>query len=290
MKQLGNATVTGLEIGSPSLTFSPEVIQGRNYRFDIGTAGSITLVFQACILASLQTKNKITITIAGGTDVKWSPSWDYFNHVFLPLLQKMGIPVTGSLIKRGYYPKGGGEAQITIEPCQGVTPLQLDTRHEATEIQGVIHSANLPDHIGTRMKHAVIQTFFKKKLTPSIQIEKTTAFSTGTGITLWSQSKNSILGHTALGEKGVPSEKIGEDAANGLLREIAMGSTLDPYACDQLLPYMAIAAETGPSTCLVREVSGHAHTNMWLIKQFFDVQFDITKINDVVKILVTRHR
>jgi len=286
IKELCNAETEGLEIGSSTLRFSPETPKGGEYEFDIGTAGSITLAFQACILSSLKTKEPIIIRLTGGTDVRWSPSWDYFKHVFLPLIQKMGVSVNARLIRRGYYPRGGGEAELTMDSCRDIQPLQLDNMQELSEIHGIIHIANLPDHISTRMKHAAIKTLLKKNLKSSVKIDKTTSHCTGTGITLWSQSEDVILGSTVLGEKGVPSEKIGENAAIQLIDEIDSGVTLDVYAFDQILPYMAIAKSVGKSTCIVREVSSHAQTNMWLIKQFFNVQFESIKSNDTVTITV----
>lgn len=286
IKELCNAETEELEIGSSNLKFMPGDIKGGEYKFDIGTAGSITLVFQACILSSLKTKKPITIRLTGGTDVKWSPSWNYFEYVFLPLIQKMGLSVNAKLIKRGYYPKGGGEAVITINPCKDILPLQLDKKQEFTEVNGIIHIANLPDHIGTRMKGAVIKTLLKKNLKTSLKIEKTTSLSTGTGITLWTQSKDTVLGSTVLGEKGVSSEKVGNAAAIGLTHEIESGATLDVHAFDQILPYMAMAKEEGGSTCIVREVSSHAQTNVWLIKQFFNVQVESTQIDETVAITV----
>ena len=116
VKELCNAKTSGLEVGSSSLTFTPGEIKGGTYKFDIGTAGSMVLVFQTCILASLKSKEPITIRLTGGSDDKWAPTWDYFYYVFLPLIKKIGVNVDAKLIKRGYYPIGGGEAEITINP------------------------------------------------------------------------------------------------------------------------------------------------------------------------------
>ena len=286
VKELCNADVEGLEVGSSNLTFTPDNIKGGKYKFDIVTAGSITLVFQACLLSSLKTQEPITIRLKGGSDVKWSPSWDYFRYVFLSLIQKMGVNVDARLIKRGYYPKGGGEAELTIEPFKDIKPLQLDKKPQFSEIHGVINLANLPDHVGTRMKHASIKNLIKQGLKASIKIEKTTSLSTGTGITLWAESKDFILGSTFLGEKGLPAEKIGEDAAQSLLCEIDAGATVDVYAFDQILPYMALARDKGYSSCIVREVSSHARTNMWLVKQFFDADFNLTQAEHNVEVTI----
>ena len=274
IKDICNAKTNGLEIDSSNLEFLPKKVKGGEYKFDIGTAGSTILVFQACILASLKTNEPLTITLTGGTDVKWTPSWDYFKHVFLPLIRKTGVSVNARLIKRGYYPKGGGEALLTIHPNKKIQPLQLDKKQEFSKVNGIINISNLPDHISNRIKHAAIKTLFKKNLRSSIEIEQTSSLSSGTGITLWTQTEDTVMGSTVLGERGVSSEEVGETAALNLLREIESDATLDVHAFDQLIPYMAISRNIGYSSCIVCELSSHAKTNMWLIKQFFDVNFE----------------
>jgi len=268
IKNISDAKTVGLKIGSSNLSFSHVEIKGGSYEFDIGTAGSIVLVFQACILSFLKTKKIINIKLKGGTDVKWSPSWDYFENVFLRLLRLMGISVKSKLISRGYYPKGGGEAILTIEPSNIIRPLNIDENQEFREIYGIINIANLPTHIAARMKHASIKKIIENNLNASIKIDATTSFSAGTGITLWSRSKDTILGKTKLGEKGVSAETIGEITANSLITEIRSGASIDTNSIDQILPYMFLASNYEPSICLVKDLSGHTMTNIWLLSQF----------------------
>src|SRR4030067_346061 len=52
----------------------------------------------------------------GGTDVKAAPPFDYFRYVFLPLLQRIGLDVRVMLMRRGYYPRGGGEVEVRVQP------------------------------------------------------------------------------------------------------------------------------------------------------------------------------
>lgn len=273
VKELCNAEVTGLEVGSPVLTFKPGKFKGGNYKFEIGTAGSITLAFQAIILASLKTTEPVKINLTGGTDVKWSPSWDYFANVYLKHLERMGIKVDAKLIKRGYYPKGCGEAEITIHPTEKIKPLKLDKTPEYKDVNGIVHIANLPENISTRISHSTVKTLLKSNIKTKIQIEQTESLSPGTGITLWSENKKAIIGSTYLGEPNIRSEEVGKIAAMNLLKEIMSESTLDVHALDQLLPFMALARDSGSSSCFVSKMSSHAQTNMWLIQQFFDVDF-----------------
>jgi RNA 3'-terminal phosphate cyclase (ATP) len=284
IQALCDAEVDGLSINSKTLKFTPHTIKPGNYSFDVGTAGSMTLVFQACLLSGLKTPGPLTIHLQGGTDVRWAPSWDYFASVFLPLVKKLGVNAEVRLIKRGYYPTGGGEAVLTIHPTDHLVSFQVDEPQLFHEMQGIIHLANLPDHIGTRMKHAAIRTAVQHDLRSSLRIDAAPSSSPGTGITLWSTSEATILGSTILGEKKISAELVGEQAARQLLQEITSGATLDLYAIDQLLPYLAYAPKQ--STCLIRELSTHTNTNMWLMKQFFPVDFEVSPQQNIMRITV----
>lgn len=286
IQELSNAEIRGLEIGSSKLTFIPGDFKGGDYKFEIGTAGSITLVFQALILASIKSETKTKIRLTGGTDVKWSPTWDYFQHVFIPIIKKTGIKVNTQLIKRGYYPRGGGEAVITIDPVSEIKPLQLDKEVEFSSVKGIVHIAELSNNISTRIKNAAIKTLIRNDLQPDIKVEQNSSLSPGTGITLWVESNDIILGSTVLGERGMPSEEIAKNASANLLSEINSNSTLDIHAFDQLLPYMAIAQ--GVSSCIVKQMSSHAQTNMWLIKRLLDTKFEAKQGEDNIIISINK--
>jgi RNA 3'-phosphate cyclase len=279
MKELSDAEVKGLSIDSSTLIFKPKDLQSGEYDFDVGTAGSITLVFQACILCSLDAKKPIIIKLKGGTDVRWSPSWDYLKYVFMPLIKKIGMNAKLKLLRRGYYPRGGGEAILTIKPTRDLNPLKLISKQDFKRVNGNIHVACLPDHIGGRIKKSVEKILWEHGLEPNINLERTSAsLSQGVVVTLWSESMKTVLGSTLLGEKGVSSEKVGVNVARNLLDEICSGATVDVYAADQILPYVALSK--GSSSFFVRSLSSHAMTNVWLIKHFFnDFMFESTLLN-----------
>ena len=283
IQRICDAEVEGLSVHSTSLKFTPHDIKPGSYTFDIGTAGSMTLVFQACLLSAFHTSTPLTIKLRGGTDVRWAPSWDYFASVFLPLISRIGINTETQLIKRGYYPTGGGEAILTIHPVEKLIPFHAEEPQNFTDIYGIIHRANLPDHISTRMKHAAIKTAMKYNLRPTIQIDAVSSSSSGTGITVWSASGPTILGSTILGEKTISAEAVGETAVNQLLQEIKSGATIDRYAIDQILPYLVLVSKG--SGCLIREVSNHTKTNMWLIKQFLNTDFEVTQKQEAIRIV-----
>jgi RNA 3'-terminal phosphate cyclase len=129
------------------------------------------------------------------------------------------------------------------------------------------------------MKHATIQTLIKSNLRTYINIDKNDSLSPGTGLTLWTKSNDTILGSSFLGEKGITSEEVGKNAASDLLKEIQANANLDVYSFDQILPYLVLTRNNEKIFFIVREISNHAKTNIWLLQKFFNVNFEIKQNN-----------
>src|SRR5512145_277895 len=89
------AEVTGDRLDSTSLTFVPRTLTAGSYRFDVGairgSAGSVSLIFQALLLPLALSGTPSRITLVGGTHVPWSPTVHYLTEVFLPALVPAGL-------------------------------------------------------------------------------------------------------------------------------------------------------------------------------------------------------
>ncbi len=92
------------------------------------------------------------------------------------------------------------------------------------------------------------------------------AVGAGGALVLWAETDETLLGASALAEKGTSSERVGEAAARDLAADLDARTTLDVHGADQLLLYMALAE--GPSTFHVRSVTRHLRTMAWLLPQF----------------------
>lgn len=110
------ARVTGAEIGSRHLVFEPGEIRGGDFRFDIGSAGSVTLVAQTVLPVLLRAPGGSSVTIRGGTHVPFAPPWEFFAETYLPQLRRMGAEVEAELVAPGFYPAGGGEIRLRVKP------------------------------------------------------------------------------------------------------------------------------------------------------------------------------
>jgi RNA 3'-terminal phosphate cyclase (ATP) len=269
--EMCHAVVEGDNVGSTSLTFEPGTVEAGDYHFDVGTAGSITLVLQACMLACANTRARTDFEIIGGTNVRMSPPSDYLEHVLFPLLRSMGYDIDVKIPARGFYPQGGGEMVVGMARGEHVLPLSLGERGRFQKITGVCFTQKLPDHIAERMASTARKTLVGHAPVKLV-MDRRQGHSIGAGMFLAAEYENTVLAGDALGDKGISSEKLGEMAAVSLLQEIESGGTLDKHAADQILPYLSLAA--GPSTFLVSEVTMHFQTQVEMIKRFLDVHID----------------
>jgi RNA 3'-terminal phosphate cyclase (ATP) len=98
----------GGEVGSRELTFFPGDEIATHVDLQIDTAENITPIAQCLIPAFLSALEPVSMRFVGGvTDTAFAPLLDYFQHVYVPLLQRAGIGVNTHVASRDYYPPGG---------------------------------------------------------------------------------------------------------------------------------------------------------------------------------------
>lgn len=287
---LCGAEVEGLEMKSQEIIFRPGQVRGGQFDFSVGTAGSITLVLQAVLPVAVTCGERSWIRISGGTDVRGAPPLDYFRYVLLPLLSHMGVRAKIDVLRRGYFPRGGGQVIVEVLPSLPLLPLMQDRPGALTGIRGFAHVANLPAHIVERMVGAA-QAELSAFPAPSIEkdvLGSDDGIGAGGAIVLMAHTTHTILGASATAQRGVPAEQLGSEAGRLLREEISSGATLDIHAADQMLVYLALAG--GSSRFLARTLSSHASTTIWLLEQFLPARFIVDQAGPLVRIEVTPSR
>ncbi|MBU1120689.1 RNA 3'-terminal phosphate cyclase [Candidatus Micrarchaeota archaeon] len=277
LAKLCNANLKNAKLESKKIIFYPKKMCGGNYSVNIGTAGSISLLLQTVMIPSLFSANPVNLKLFGGTDVKWSPPYDYLNRVLHPAISKMGVKFSLDLKKRGYYPKGNGFVTFSSNKSKlPLKPLYLVEQSPLQFIKLISHSVNLPKEVILNQLSSA-----RKILLEKIQVDfeeliefKDTGETNGSGITVIGVfSDGTRIGASALGEKGKPAEKIGREAAENFLKELNSGKPIDKFLADQLIPFMAIAE--GHSTIECSEITQHIITNISVVEKFLEVKFDL---------------
>ncbi|HCU54277.1 MAG TPA: RNA 3'-terminal phosphate cyclase [Gammaproteobacteria bacterium] len=287
--ELCGAETDGLALRATEFVLRPDRLRSGEFRFDVGTAGSITLVLQALLPVALAAPAAVQLRVRGGTDVRAAPPLDYLQHVLLPLLARLGVRATLEVVQRGYYPRGGGEAVLTVEPAR-LTGITLDAPGMLEELGGALHIANLPTHILERMENTARQRL--ARFGPvSLNVDllgPDRAVGSGGAVVLWARTAQTLLGGAEVAQRGVPAEAIATCAARSLTMELDAGVTLDVHASDQLLVYLALAR--GASSFTVREVTSHSRTTAWLIEQFLPVHITFNATGKVYRVAIRPRR
>ncbi len=273
------ATVDGDRVGSTEIVYRPRHLIAGEVRIDVGSAGSTTLVLQTIMPLLAYCSGPTTVEIVGGTDVKWSPPVDYLRLVALPSLRRMGYTSDLKTMRRGHYPRGGGEIRLETRPVsrlKGLVGASVRPGRTA-RIEGVSHVVNLPSHIAERQAEAAKNLLIEKGLSsPDITIEhhQSTGLSPGSGLVLSAAIEDALVGADRLGDKGKPAEQVGREAAAELAREVESGAFLDSHMADMIVPYMALA--DGISEVSVSRITQHTLTNVMVAELLCGVKFDVS--------------
>ncbi|MBI4152691.1 RNA 3'-terminal phosphate cyclase [Candidatus Woesearchaeota archaeon] len=286
LKKICNAETNEVQLGSRELWYKPGKIKAGKYEFDIGTAGSITLFLQAIILPCLFAPKKMTLTVKGGTSGKWQASVDYLQQVLLPQLRRFVEKIELKILKRGYYPEGGGEIVLEIVPKWGkeevtenVPKIRLVEQGTLEQIKGIVNlSSELEEQrVGERIRQAAEMGLRPYHVPIDLRIEYVPSKSVGGEVVLWALYSTKedperinpvILGGDALLEKGKRSEDVAKEAVSELKEEIESGAAVDHHLADQLISFMALLPG---SMIKVRDVSSHTQTNMDVTEKFLPV-------------------
>ena len=256
LAQITSAKMQGAALGSTEIIFEPGEISGGEFSFDIGTAGSCTLLAQAALPVLAHAEKACRLVLKGGTHVAHSPTFEYFSEVFLPAAAKFGMKCGAGMPRAGFYPKGGGEIVLQAEPSALKGALLAPERHEQANYS--IVSSGLPPHVAKREEEKIRSALSGRKLEGKrVEAE---ASSAGNAITVWS----GFFGASALGERGKPAEKVAEDACSSFLAESASGAAVDPHLADQLLVYAALAG--GKSGFSAPKTTAHLETNAEVLR------------------------
>ncbi len=272
LARLSDAKLEGDFLGSEEIKFYPGGIKAKDLKIKIETAGSITLVLQTLMLPSLFSPIPIKITFNGGaTDTFFSPTIDYFRYVFLEIFKKVGTKAEINILKRGYYPEGGANVEVTIFPAT-IKNLNLTERGSLTKITAISGASELLKErkVGERQMAGVREILGELKLPAEEKIEYYETQCPGSQICLIAEFENTIIGIDNLGKLGKRAEDVGREAALGLLKEQRSQACLDKHLADQILPCLALAS--GKSQVTASEITNHCKTNIWVIEKFLNAQ------------------
>jgi len=278
--ELCDAQLEGAYIGSRELKFIPSRIKGGNFYFDVGTAGSISLVLQAVLPVLAFADSDSKITIKGGTAVPKAPTIEYLSQVLFKYLNKMGLKVNLEIQRHGFYPRGGGLVNVFVERTDELSPLILEKFGALEHLSIYSYSEGLPCHVVDREVSSSLSLLSRKSINEDlISIEKRCneprSNNIGNFFIITAKGSNaSVIGYDKVGMKGLPAEKVAEEPTRELLENIfTTNAAVDMHAGDQLLIWMSLAK--GESSIFTHKYTMHAYTTLYLLKKLLAIEFEV---------------
>jgi RNA 3'-terminal phosphate cyclase (ATP) len=258
-----NGRLEGDVLGSREIVFVPQAPCAGTYAFDIGSAGSTSLVLQTVLPILLVAEGASQVAISGGTHNAMAPPVEFLQDSLLPLLRSVGIAASVVTERHGFYPAGGGAIRAAIQPGPATGPLALLERGKAAGRHAEVLLANLPTHIASReaetLKHQLHWS------ADEISVRAVAADGPGNALIARLRYAQVTQVVTACGELRTPAEQVAAACAKQVRRLVEATVPVCEHLCDQLLLPLALGA--GGSFRTVRP-SAHATTNAAVISHF----------------------
>ena len=271
-QQISQAYVEGAELHSQRLYFAPQHVQSGKYQFQIGSAGSTTLVLQTLLPALLLQDQPSELIISGGTHNPLAPTADFIEHCFLPCLKKIGIDVDFKLEKAGFFPIGAGQIHITIYPWQQRHALDLRQYSQSPRIEAHAAVLNLAHDIAQRE----LATLDKKLKLDHQQQFFLNGISQGNTVYVRVEHEHHTQLFTALGEMRKSAEQIANHLAEHVKSYQSSKAVVDEYLADQLLLPLALG-QGGEFT--TQCISEHTRTQATMIEKFIDCEIEFIELD-----------
>jgi len=266
LTRICDADVSGAALGSTTVEFTPGPVRAQSLAVDVGTAGSVALVFDAVLPLAATLDERLTLSATGGTDVAWSPPLAYLDRVKLPLLRRYGLQAAVERERTGFYPVGGGRATLHVGPST-LSSLDLTERGDGHGVDvHSIASEKLADaDVAPRQARAARDRLESDGL--DVRHLTTTSADTacpGSSILVALDYADTHAGFSALGEPGKPAEDVGEAAATAALAYHEGAAVVDRHMADQLLVFLALAG----GEAVVPANTDHVATSLELLDRF----------------------
>ena len=273
LSTISNATVNGLEINSTKVTYKPGTLKSQSLDIDMKTAGSITLLLQAVIQSVYRQNKAFSFNIIGGTDVPWSPTLNYFIYVALPLYKKFGIDIDMQLLKRGYYPQGGGKISFKISSNKNNSNFNLNNFSNNDTIVRITSSKINNDLV--HIQQNVIEDNLRLHDIPySIENVVENTFSDGMSILISKNSSDSYIGSDIVcNKKNI--NNVGLNVVRKYIDELKSGCSIDTNLSDMIVPLIVLSNSKFSFTS--RSISEHFKTNLQVISKFLTFEYNIER-------------
>jgi RNA 3'-terminal phosphate cyclase (ATP) len=216
------------------------------------------------------------LRLIGGTHNPLAPPHDFLARVYAPLVERMGPKITMELHRHGFYPAGGGQLQVHVQPAMELGSLELLERGELLrhEVRAIV--SKLPLHIAQREAATIrAKTGWKEKC---FHIEEADSAGPGNAVMIQLQFEHLSELFVGFGQKGVSAERVAQSVVREMNDYLAHDAPVGPHLADQLLLPLGMCAQQGRGGRFrTGELTDHTGTHIEVLKRFLEIEMDVHK-------------
>jgi RNA 3'-terminal phosphate cyclase (ATP) len=232
-------------LGQPELGLRPGRPRAGEYSFDMSrqraSAAPVAWLVEALCLPLALAGDESSVYLSGGTHVLGGPTSEEINRVLIPDLGLMGLELEYVEITPGFFPAGGGEAELRVSPAAALRPLESEGPFQAQRIGVELVSSALPVHLAEQALAAAQDRLKLHGLESATRLRRARG-GAGLAVLVWAENPAGLrVGFSAIGRRGGRPEALAMEAVEALKAFLDSEAGLPATLAARLLAAMACA-------------------------------------------------
>ncbi len=232
-------------LGQAELDLRPGRPRAGEYTFDMArqrpSAAPVAWLLETLCLPLAQAGEESSLYLSGGTHVQSGPTSEEINRVLIPDLGLMGLELEYVEITPGFFPAGGGEAELRISPAVALRPLEAERPFQAQRIGVDLVSSALPVHLAEQALAAAQDRLTLHGLEGFPRLRRARG-GAGLAVLVWAENPEGLrVGFSAIGRRGGRPEALAMEAVEALKAFLDSQAGLPASLAARLVAAMACA-------------------------------------------------
>lgn len=267
----------GAEAGATELQFTPGAVAHGEHTFGVGSAGNALLLLQMLWPALASRPGESRLVLRGGTHTVRSPSFQFVQRAYAPLVDRLGGTSSLRLRRHGFHPTGGGSVEAVLGGAPaGWVPCDLVDRGPLREAFAECLVAAVPRHVAARELDTVGRAlgWSGDQLRAPLVRQNEGPGNALVATLVWGGVTEVF---TAIGEKGVSAENVARGVVRDVRGFLAGEGALGPCLAEQWLLAVSVAAwrRGAPAAFTCTAVTAQLRAQATLVTRFLGVPVSI---------------
>ena len=234
------------ELGSGELEFLPGgPPQAGEYHFDVAqlrpSAAPYSPLLEMLALPLSAAPGKSTMILRGSSHAVGGLTSDELSALMLPNWRTLGLNLSYSEISPGFFPAGGGEAEVTVRPAVVLQALKAEDAFRPRRVGVEVVCSNLPVHLAEQAMQGALDRLSLHGLAAEGKLRRARG-GKGQALLVWAGDGRLRVGFSTLGKRGGRPEALALEAVEALVHFLNSGAALPSGLAARMLLSLACAS------------------------------------------------